>query len=82
MAVRKRSLIRLSSVMFALCLTVFSIGEAAAVDLSPELRQHIIDAGMAPWNGGMVSVDETLRGQNRERVSLRQFVGNPILAYN
>jgi hypothetical protein len=50
--------------------------------LAAELRQQIVAAEMTPWNGGTVSLDETLRGPNHEKVSLRQFVGRPILAYN
>jgi len=54
-----------------------------AGELSPDhLRQRIKDAGMAPWNGRQISLDEPLRGQNRERVALRQFLGKPLLAYN
>ena len=54
----------------------------AGTTLSAELRQQIIAAEMTPWSGVSVSLDETLRGPNREKVSLRQFVGRPILAYN
>lgn len=81
MSLRMRPFIHLSLLVSALWLTLWN-GQAGGSDLSPTLRQQIIDAGMSPWNGGMVSVDEALRGQNGERVSLRQFVGKPILAYN
>lgn len=84
MALRKRSLIQLFWAVSALWLVAISSTEQASAggDLTPALRQQIIDAGMAPWNGMKVSLDETLRGPNREKVSLRQFVGKPILAYN
>jgi hypothetical protein len=80
---RKRSLIQLTWTVSALWLAVFSTGQASAgSELSSELRHEIIDAGMVPWTGRTVSLDETLRGSNRERVSLRQFVGKPLLTYN
>lgn len=60
---------------------IFSTATQAG-ELSHELRRLIIDAGMAPWSGRPIDLDETLRGQNRKKVSLRQFVGKPILAYN
>ena len=55
---------------------------SAGTTLSAELRQQIVAAEMTPWSGVSVSLDETLRGPNHEKVSLRQFVGRPILAYN
>ena len=80
---RRRSFIQPIWTVSALWLAVFSTGQASAgSELSSELRRQIIDAGMAPWAGRTVSLDETLRGSNRERVSLRQFVGKPLLAYN
>ena len=53
-----------------------------ADELSPELRQLVINAGMAPWSWRAIDLDDTLRGANREKVVLRQFIGKPVLAYN
>jgi hypothetical protein len=83
MALQTRSLIQLLLTVSVLWLPIFSTGHASAADLSPELlRRQIIDAGMAPWSGQQVSLDETFLDPNRERVFLRQFVGRPILVYN
>lgn len=86
MATGKRSLIQRvvqrSLAVSALWLAISSAAQATAGDLSPDLRRQITDAGMAPWNGRQISLDETLRGPNREAVSLRKLVGKPILAYN
>src|SRR5205809_1955069 len=83
MVCRKKPLIYVFWAVSALWLAMPWTGQASAGgDLPPELRQQIIDAGLAPWSGRTVSLDETLRGPNRERVSLRQFVGKPILVYN
>jgi len=54
-----------------LCPAIFSTGQAPATSEFPaELRQQIIDVGMAPWNGRTASLDEALRDPNREKVSL------------
>jgi len=82
MALRKRSLIQLLWVVPVLWFTMSASGQVTAGELSPELRRQIIDAGMAPWNGGRISLDDSFRGPNREKVSLRQFAGKPLLAYN
>ena len=82
MALRKRSVIRVCFAVFVSSLALSASGQAFAGDQSPELRRQLIDAGLAPWNGRQVSLDETLRGPNGEKVSLRQLVGKPILAYN
>lgn len=80
---RTRSSPRLLYAVAALLGLVLSTEYACAgTALSAELRQQITEAEMTPWNGGNVSLDETLRGPNHEKVSLRQFVGRPILAYN
>jgi hypothetical protein len=79
---RSRSLIPLFFAVLAPWLALPSTAQVSGGDPSPELRRQIIDAGMAPWNGRRISLDDTLRGPNRERVSLRQLVGKPILAYN
>ena len=47
-----------------------------------ELRQQIVDAEMAPWTGRRVPLDDALRGPGREKVSLQQLLGKPVLAYN
>jgi hypothetical protein len=79
----KSSLLRLIYTAVGLLALALSTGQACAGTVSSaELRQQIIAAEMTPWNGGTVSLDETLRGPNHEKVSLRQFVGRPILAYN
>ncbi len=49
---------------------------------NPVLLLRHLAAEMPPLSGVSVSSDETLRGPNGEKVSLRQFVGRPILAYN
>ena len=82
MVLRKRSLIRLFWVAALLWFAMSASGQVTAGELSPDLRRQIIDAGMAPWSGGRISLDDSLRGPNREKVSLRQFVGKPLLAYN
>ena len=67
----------------ALCLAILGLVPAAAsADPRSELRQQIVEAGLVPWNGGKISLDETLRGPRREEVSLRRLVGKPIVAYN
>ena len=55
---------------------------ARSDEASTILRQQIIDAGLSPWSGRSIDLDETLRGPNRETITIRQFVGKPILAYN
>ncbi len=64
MALRKRSLIHLFFVALAPWLALSSTGQTSAGDLSPELRRQIIHAGMAPWSGRQVSLDETLPAPN------------------
>ncbi len=66
-------------------LVMFSTVPAfAGSELSPELRQIITEAGMVPWSGRPVPLDETLRrGLSGEKVRLRQFVtgDKPLLVY-
>jgi len=82
MALRKRFVIRVTFAVFVSWLALSSAGHTFAGDQFPGLRRQIIDAGLAPWNGRQVSLDETLRGAKGEKVSLRQLVGKPIVAYN
>ena len=76
MTFRNRFLIHLVVVILASWLNLFPGGEVCAGDLSPELRRQIVDAGMVPWIGRQIPLDEALRGPNREEVSLRQLVSN------
>jgi hypothetical protein len=55
---------------------------AVAAEPPPELPRLIAEAGLARWTGRRISLDETLRGPDREPVSLRSLVGKPILTYN
>lgn len=74
---------RMAAYIFAATVTVvvmFST-ETRAGELSPELRRIIIEAGMAPWSGRPINLDDTLRGSRREKVTLRQFLGKPTIAY-
>ena len=50
----------------------------------PELRQLIRDAGMVPWRGQPIPLDETLRlGSSGQKVDLRHYVTGetPLLVY-
>jgi hypothetical protein len=69
--------------LVALPLVPLSSGVATAAELSPQLRQLIIGAGLSPWERRSVSLDERLNGPSGEAVSLRQFVTaeKPTIAY-
>ena len=73
---------RLMVAVSALMFMASPVRPAVAAEVTPELRRQIIEAGMAPWSGRAISLDETLRDSKGDRASLRQFVGQPILAYN
>src|SRR5262249_11942761 len=80
---RRRSVILLVGLVSVGWIPVLESTKASADgNQAPELRRQIIEAGLTPWNGVRIPLDEGLRGPNRERVSLRQLVGKPILAYN
>ena len=63
-------------------IVVIALPRLTRSDEVPILRQQIIDAGLSQWSGRSIDLDETLRGPNRETITIRQFVGKPILAYN
>lgn len=75
----KRTVLAMLTVISAVIM--FSTSTQAG-EITPELRRLIIEAGMAPWSGRPIDLDDTLRGSRREKVTLRQFVGKPTLAYN
>ena len=76
-----RSLAVLGLVLSAGLLAALSAPQVSA-DQSSELRQQITNAGMRLWTGPRIPLDETLRGSNREKVSLQRLLGKPLLAYN
>jgi hypothetical protein len=79
--VRKRALVQVCAVS---ALVMLLAPAFAASEVSPELRQLIVGAGMMPWTWKPVPLDEPLRrGLDREKVTLRQLVtgDKPLLVY-
>ena len=68
----------------AACRSSLETASAADNEPVPELRQLIRDAGMIPWRGHPISLEESLRqGSTGEKIQLRQYVTGeaPLLVY-
>ena len=68
----------------AVIMTFWTSPVSGGSEATPELRQLIKDAGMVPWRGQAVPLDETLRrGSDGEKIQLRQYVTgkDPLLVY-
>ncbi|MBM3221703.1 MAG: hypothetical protein FJZ38_24030 [Candidatus Rokubacteria bacterium] len=78
----KRVLVRACAV--SAIVVLLAAPALARSDVSPELRQAIVAAGMSPWTWQPISLDDPLRrGLNNEKVPLRQFVtgDKPLIVY-
>jgi hypothetical protein len=78
-----RSVVRSLLILFAVIVVALSPASAGNEPI-PELPQLIRNAGMIPWRGNPISLEESLRrGVNGEKIQLRQYVTGeaPLLVY-